>query len=132
MHTTIQPPAGDTVSTDTGKRVSTDAGETVSTDTGRAARARKTRVAVAGAAGYTGQELLRLLARHPAVSIVAATKSGKSETASIERTLPALAHLWNGTVTPLDVEALKADADVVFLALPDTAAAEIAPALVDA
>jgi len=91
-----------------------------------------TRVAVAGATGYAGQELLRLLARHPAVSIVAATKSGKSETASIERSLPALAHLWNGAITPLDVEALKTEADVVFLALPDTAAAELAPALVDA
>jgi N-acetyl-gamma-glutamyl-phosphate reductase len=91
-----------------------------------------TKVAVAGATGYTGQELLRLLARHPAVSIVAATKSGRSETASIERSLPALAHLWHGTITPLDVESLKADADVVFLALPDTAAAELAPALVDA
>jgi N-acetyl-gamma-glutamyl-phosphate reductase len=91
-----------------------------------------TKVAVAGATGYTGQELLRLLARHPAVSIVAATKSGRSETAAIGRTLPALAHLWDGAITPLDVDALKAGADVVFLALPDTAAAELAPALVDA
>src|SRR5215510_13774275 len=34
------------------------------------------RVAIAGATGYTGQELLRLLARHPAVTIAAATSSG--------------------------------------------------------
>jgi N-acetyl-gamma-glutamyl-phosphate reductase len=91
-----------------------------------------TKVAVAGATGYTGQELLRLLARHPAVSIVAATKSGRSETAAVERTLPALAHLWDGAIVPLDAEALKADADLVFLALPDTAAAELAPGLVEA
>jgi N-acetyl-gamma-glutamylphosphate reductase len=38
--------------------------------------ATRVRVAVAGATGYTGQELLRLLARHPAVSLVAATSSG--------------------------------------------------------
>ena len=57
-----------------------------------------TRVAVAGATGYTGQELLRLLARHPAVTITAATSSG----ATAARRLPALARIWNGTITPLD------------------------------
>ena len=87
-----------------------------------------TRVAVAGATGYTGQELLRILARHPAVTVAAATSSG----ATAARTLPALAHLWNGSIAPLDPEALKRDADVVFLALPDAAAADLAPALVDA
>jgi len=85
------------------------------------------RVAVAGATGYTGQELLRLLARHPGVAIVAATSSG-----SATRRLPALARIWDGDVTPLDHHKLANEADVVFLALPDTAAAEIAPALVDA
>ncbi len=40
---------------------------------GRGAAAR---VAIAGATGYTGQELLRLLARHPAVTIAAAMSSG--------------------------------------------------------
>ena len=87
------------------------------------------RVAVAGATGYTGQELLRILSRHPAVTIALATSSG---TASSARTLPALAHLWNGEITPLVPAALAAEADVVFLALPDKAAAELAPALVDA
>jgi len=86
------------------------------------------RVAIAGATGYTGQELLRILARHPAVAITAATSSG----ATAARTLPALSHLWNGSITPLVPEALAADADVVFLALPDAAAAELGPSLVDA
>ena len=87
-----------------------------------------TRVAVAGATGYTGQELLRLLARHPAVTVTAATSSGTSAA----RRLPALARIWNGTITPLMPDALAREADVVFLALPDTAAAGLAPALVDA
>jgi len=99
-----------------------------STTGGRAGGA-AARVAVAGATGYTGQELLRLLARHPAVSIAAAMSSGQAGGAA--RRLPALAHLWDGAIAPLSVEALK-DADVVFLALPDTAAAELAPTLVDA
>jgi N-acetyl-gamma-glutamyl-phosphate reductase len=89
------------------------------------AAAGKVRVAVAGATGYTGQELLRLLARHPGVSITRATSSG----ATASRTLPALARLWDGAITPLDPAALAGEADVVFLALPDTAAAELAPRL---
>ena len=54
------------------------------------------RVAVAGATGYTGQELLRLLARHPHVSIVAATSSGATAT----RKLPALSRIFTDTIVP--------------------------------
>jgi N-acetyl-gamma-glutamyl-phosphate reductase len=88
----------------------------------------KVRVAVAGATGYTGQELLRILSRHPDVAITAATSSG----ATAARKLPALNRLWTGTIVPLDPEALARDADLVFLALPDLAAAELAPRLVAA
>src|SRR4029078_10282058 len=35
-------------------------------------------------------------------------------------------------ITPLDTEALKRDADLVFLALPDAATAELAPSLLEA
>jgi N-acetyl-gamma-glutamyl-phosphate reductase len=85
-----------------------------------------TRVAVAGATGYAGQELVRLLARHPAVTLTAAMSSGSG---SAPRPLPALARIWDGTVTPLDVERLAADADIVFLALPEAASAEVGAAL---
>src|SRR5438132_1421287 len=88
-----------------------------------------TRVAVAGATGYTGQELLRLLARHPGVVLTAAMSSGATTAA---RHLPALARVWDGVITPLTHATLAREADVVFLALPDSAAAELAPALVDA
>lgn len=87
------------------------------------------RVAVAGATGYTGQELLRLLARHPSVTLTAAMSSGA--TAAVRR-LPALAGLWSGSITPLSPETLMREADVVFLALPDSAAAGLAPRLVEA
>src|SRR5215475_12494804 len=92
--------------------------------------AKAVRVAVAGATGYTGQELLRILSRHQAVTIVAAMSSGAASAAT--RKLPALAHIFTGKITPLDPTALAADAELVFLALPDKAAAELAPALVDA
>src|SRR5437773_2080244 len=52
------------------------------------------KVAVAGATGYTGQELLRLLARHPSVVLTAALSSGTTA-----RKLPALATLL--ALTPL-------------------------------
>ena len=95
--------------------------------TGGAARAR---VAVAGATGYTGQELLRLLGRHPAVTVTAAMSSGSASGSA--RPLPALTRLWDGQITPLSADRLAGDADIVFLALPDTAAAALAPRLVEA
>jgi N-acetyl-gamma-glutamyl-phosphate reductase len=97
--------------------------------TGEASAGARARVAVAGATGFTGQELLRLLSRHPAVALTSAMSSGQTSASS--RRLPALARLWSGSIVPLSFDALASDADVVFLALPDSAAAELAPALVD-
>ncbi len=88
----------------------------------------RTRVAVAGATGYAGQELVRILARHPAVTLTAAMSSGATSAA---RPLPALARIWDGAVVPLDVERLVAEADIVFLALPEAASAELAPKLLE-
>jgi N-acetyl-gamma-glutamyl-phosphate reductase len=87
------------------------------------------RVAVAGATGFAGQELIRLLARHPRVTIAAATGS---QATSAPRSLPALKRIWDGTVVPLDPAALTGQADAVFLALPEAASAELAPVLLDA
>ena len=83
------------------------------------------RVAVAGASGFAGQELIRLLARHPNVTITAATGS---QATSTPRRLPSLSKIWDGTVVPLNAAAFAADA--VFLALPEAASAELAPTLV--
>jgi len=45
--------------------------------------------------------------------------------------VPALARIWDAPVEPLDVEKLATQTDAVFLALPDTLAAEIAPTLAE-
>jgi N-acetyl-gamma-glutamyl-phosphate reductase len=82
------------------------------------------RVAVAGASGFAGQELIRLLTRHPGVTITVATGS---QATSTPRRLPSLAKIWDGTVVPLNAAAFAAD--VVFLALPEAASAELAPVL---
>jgi len=84
--------------------------------------ARRTRVAIAGATGYAGQELVRILARHPAVTLTAAMSSGATST---PRPLPALARIWDEPVVPLDIDRLVASADIVFLALPEAASAEV-------
>ena len=90
------------------------------------AAARRARVAIAGATGYAGQELVRILARHPAVTLTAAMSSGAT---SAPRPLPALARIWDEPIVPLDVERLVRDADIVMLALPESASAELGPQL---
>jgi N-acetyl-gamma-glutamyl-phosphate reductase len=89
----------------------------------------RARVAVVGATGYAGQELVRLLARHPHACLTLATASQASST---PRRLPALARVWDGEVLPLEIETVVREADVVFLALPEAASAELAPRLVAA
>jgi len=83
------------------------------------------RVGVAGATGYAGLELLRRLARHPHADVRFAMASSASES----KRLPALARIWDAPVEPLDLDKLGNETDAVFLALPETLAAEIAPAL---
>ncbi|WIG60345.1 MAG: N-acetyl-gamma-glutamyl-phosphate reductase [Ktedonobacterales bacterium] len=79
--------------------------------------------AVVNGAGYGGVELLRLLARHPVfdlVEVTARSDAGKP-VASVFPHLPDLALTFTERVER---------AEVVFLALPDDAAVEIAPELV--
>lgn len=83
------------------------------------------RVGIAGATGYAGMELLRWLARHPAADIRLAMASSTSE----QRRVPALSRIWDAPVVPFDVDRLAKETDAVFLAVPETLAAEAGPAL---
>lgn len=90
------------------------------------------RVAVAGATGYAGRELIALLARHPAAKIVRLMSSGRggSEARPVSDAHPALRGVAPVPVLPLDLEALHAaDVDLVFLATPHEASLELAPQL---
>ena len=51
---------------------------------------------------------------------------------SAARPLPRLARIWNGAVEPLDRDRLARTANLVFLAVPETAAADLAPPLLSA
>ncbi|MFC8619358.1 N-acetyl-gamma-glutamyl-phosphate reductase [Micromonospora purpureochromogenes] len=84
------------------------------------------RVAVAGASGYAGGELLRLVAGHPELDLVAATAHSQAGQ-PVSAVHPQLAGL-DLTLTATDPAAL-ADADLVFLALPHGESAALAAAL---
>jgi N-acetyl-gamma-glutamyl-phosphate reductase len=84
-------------------------------------------VAVAGASGYAGGELLRLLLAHPHVRIDALT-SGTSAGGRLGDHQPHLLPLADRTLDQTTPEAL-AGHDVVFLALPHGASAAVAAAL---
>ena len=71
-------------------------------------------------------ELIRLLSRHPGVRVSAAMGAP----GAAPRHVPALKRLWDEPVNGLDLDVLADASDAVFLALPDHAAAEIAPPLV--
>jgi N-acetyl-gamma-glutamyl-phosphate reductase len=83
------------------------------------------RVGVAGATGYAGLELVRRLVRHPDAELKIAMASGASEA----RKLPALTRIWDEPVAALDADRLAEETDAVFLAVPETVSAELAPAL---
>ncbi|MBM0258663.1 N-acetyl-gamma-glutamyl-phosphate reductase [Micromonospora sp. 4G55] len=84
------------------------------------------RVAVAGASGYAGGELLRLIAGHPELDLVAATAHSQAGQ-PVSAVHPQLAGL-DLTLAATDPAAL-ADADLVFLALPHGESAALAAAL---
>ena len=84
------------------------------------------RVAVAGASGYAGGELLRLLAGHPEFDLVAATAHAQAG-AHVTAVHPQLTGL-DLTLGVTDPVAL-ADADLVFLALPHGQSAAVAAQL---
>ena len=85
------------------------------------------RIAVAGASGYVGGELLRLALGHPEVEVGALT-AGDSAGSLLGAHQPHLAALADRTIVATTPEAL-AGHDVVFLALPHGRSAELAAQL---
>src|SRR3989442_2929070 len=85
-------------------------------------------VAVLGATGYTGVELLRLLARHPAVEI-AFLSSEQYRSRRASDVYPFLAGIVDDPLAAPDPDA-AAKAEVVFSALPHGTAAPLVRELV--
>ena len=87
------------------------------------------RVAILGATGYGGVELLRFLAIHPAARIVAVS----SETSAGEPLAKSYPHLAGLELTLLPAEEARfaGDPQVTFCALPNGQAMRLAPALLE-
>ena len=85
------------------------------------------RVAIAGASGYAGAELLRLVSAHPDLDVIAVTAHGNAgqRVGEVHPQLRSVADLVFGETT---ADAL-AGADLVFLALPHGASGEFAATL---
>jgi N-acetyl-gamma-glutamyl-phosphate reductase len=88
------------------------------------------RVAVAGASGYAGGELLRLLSGHPDLELAVATAAGSAgkSVAELHPHLAGVPGLAGQLLQPNTPEAL-ADCDVAFLALPAGQSAVVAAQL---
>lgn len=88
------------------------------------------RVAVYGASGYTGLELLKLLARHPEVE-VSALLTRQDDGPHVREVHPALGGAFDLKLEKLSPEQVSERADAVFACLPHAASAEVVSGLVD-
>lgn len=93
-----------------------------------------TKVAVVGASGYVGEELVRLLLQHPFANLVAVTSrqfAGKT----LAEIFPRFSHLEKTgelRFSELELAQLGQRAEIIFLALPHGRAAEFAGPLLRA
>src|SRR5882757_1282243 len=92
------------------------------------------KIAVVGASGYSGEELLRLLIRHPGVELAAVT-SRQLAGQTVGQVFPKFAGMRYADLPFIESDVAKiaaAEARVVFLALPHGVATEYARPLVAA
>lgn len=88
------------------------------------------KVGIVGGTGYTGVELLRLLAQHPQVTLAAITSRGEAGTAVCDM-FPSLRGRVDLRFEDPAVANLKG-CDIVFFATPNGVAMQQAPALLEA
>jgi N-acetyl-gamma-glutamyl-phosphate reductase len=91
----------------------------------------KTKAAIFGASGYTGQELIRILSAHPQVELVAVT-SRRYAGVRVSDVFPSLSALTSLAYTNASPREIAGLCDVVFLALPHGVSMEIAPVFIGA
>ena len=86
----------------------------------------KAKIGIIGATGYTGEELLRLLLRHPEVEVAALT-SQKYAGLPIDQVFPSLMKHIQLKCEELSVERISQKVDFVFTAVPHKTAMETVP-----
>lgn len=91
----------------------------------------KLRVAIVGATGYGGVELIRMLLQHPLAELTSVISSSNAGAYYTEG-YPHLSEIITDRLDEIDVDAMKSKADVVFLATPHGVSAELSPKLFEA
>ncbi len=86
------------------------------------------RVAIVGATGYTGLELLRLLSGHPEVAVTLVT-SRREAGKRLDQIFPFLERYGSLPLVPPDPKEIAQAAEVAFLCVPHGAAAQLAQEL---
>ncbi|PIT24620.1 N-acetyl-gamma-glutamyl-phosphate reductase [Snodgrassella alvi] len=86
------------------------------------------KIGIVGATGYTGVELLRLLAQHPAAEIIAVTSRSAAGT-TLSDYFPSLRSSYNHLVFQHPEQASLNKCDIVFFATPNGIAMQEAPPL---
>lgn len=84
------------------------------------------KVAIVGASGYTGVELIRLLLNHPRVEITCVT-SRQNAGKAITDVFPSLLDRIDLRFDPVDLDLINRRADFIFTALPHQAAMGVVP-----
>lgn len=87
------------------------------------------KVGIIGASGYTGQELVRILANHPNVEISVAT-SERFAGSAIDEIFPFLKGIIELRLSKLSVQQVVRDSDIIFTALPHGESMEVVAACI--
>ena len=84
------------------------------------------KIGIIGGSGYTGVELMRILAQHPEAELTAIT-SRQHKGKLVGQIFPSLHAFEELAFMEPDLEAIAAEADVVFTAVPHQTAMEVVP-----
>ncbi len=88
------------------------------------------KVGIIGVTGFSGEELLRILLKHPHVSIVSVSAKIDAPT-RIDEIYPDLGIKLELVCAEPDIDKIAKECDIIFLALPHTVSIRIAPKLLE-
>src|SRR5262245_27172105 len=93
------------------------------------------KVAIVGASGYSGAEIVALLLRHPQVelnTLMTANQERQGARPQISKVLPQFLQVSDLEVEPLDFDELqRREIGIVFLATPNETSHELVPELLE-
>lgn len=87
------------------------------------------KIAIIGATGYVGAEIIRILSRHPKAEVSAAVSRSYAGKAYSD-IYPNMERIFNASLDNMETDALCETADIFITALPHEASAEIIPILI--